>query len=373
MNLSNRYADLILWYLVSSRYFRQAHSFQLSKDYQKRKPIILAQEVAHCERTQRIADLKAASTHLEEDILDPEPISPDDEEWSLDLYGKDAEHINVEKIQDTIHNDESHGDHKETAFNWQVEGQRSEDGDWKDSVNGMERKEVEKLDSSLSQVEILTEQVQRQQKQIERLFEELKGKSDSKNSLANQSALSIPPLKAMLFIDGTWLYYSLYGREPKLCPIRKKYGHDWAKKHDVNWDALPRIICEALDDIGWSSLPQTRYAEIVRVMVFTSYKADTLTSSLRYQLFEEMKAAKYDVNQMETVGRSEKCVDIQLAVELLHYATIPDAFDVAVVLTGDKDFLPALSRTRQKGRKVALVSMRYGCNQALRDAEGIKE
>ena len=67
----------------------------------------------------------------------------------------------------------------------------------------------------------------------------------------------------------------------------------------------------------------------------------------------------------ETVGAQEKCVDISLAVEMLHYASEPDAFELAALLTGDKDFMPAMSRTRQKGKRVALVSMRNGCNQAL--------
>jgi uncharacterized LabA/DUF88 family protein len=53
----------------------------------------------------------------------------------------------------------------------------------------------------------------------------------------------------------------------------------------------------------------------------------------------------------ETKGPWEKCVDTQMAVEMLHYATVPNAYDVAVLLTGDKDFLPAMTRTRQKGRK----------------------
>jgi len=60
---------------------------------------------------------------------------------------------------------------------------------------------------------------------------------------------------------------------------------------------------------------------------------------------------------METVGEGEKCVDIQLAVEMLHYATVPNAYDVAVLLSGDKDFIPALTRTRQKGKQVEVVSM----------------
>jgi hypothetical protein len=33
--------------------------------------------------------------------------------------------------------------------------------------------------------------------------------------------------------------------------------------------------------------------------------------------------------------------------------------------SGDKDFIPAMVRTRQKGRRVGVVSMRTGCNRAL--------
>ena len=32
-------------------------------------------------------------------------------------------------------------------------------------------------------------------------------------------------------------------------------------------------------------------------------------------------------------GEQEKCVDISLAVEMLHYATIADSYDLAVLIT----------------------------------------
>jgi hypothetical protein len=54
------------------------------------------------------------------------------------------------------------------------------------------------------------------------------------------------------------------------------------------------------------------------------------------RMFRDMATANYDVHMMETIGKGEKCVDIQLAVEMLHYATTPNAFDMAVILTGDK-------------------------------------
>ncbi|CAB9498636.1 expressed unknown protein [Seminavis robusta] len=176
---------------------------------------------------------------------------------------------------------------------------------------------------------------------------------------------AMSPLKAMLFVDGTWLYYSIHERQDYLCPIIKKYGRGWQRKYYFDWSALPRVICQALyeHDDGWAV--QSRPVEIARVSVFTSYKAHTNPNSYRFQMYQDMSKANFDVHMMETVGKSEKCVDINIAVEMLHYATVPNAYDVALLLTGDKDFIPAMIRTRQKGRKVGLVSMRSGCNKAL--------
>lgn len=49
-------------------------------------------------------------------------------------------------------------------------------------------------------------------------------------------------------------------------------------------------------------------------------------------MYNDMREANYDIHQMETVGPGEKCVDIQLAVEMLHYATVTNAYDIAILL-----------------------------------------
>lgn len=185
------------------------------------------------------------------------------------------------------------------------------------------------------------------------------------------AASVVPPLKAMLFIDGTWLYYSIYERPQRDCPLVQKYGRGWQLRYTIDWTKLPSILSRQLVGL----VGTTRPIEIVRASVYTSYKADTSPQSYRYKLFESLRAANYDVHMMETVGKSEKCVDIQLAVEVLHYATTEhgSSYDVALLLTGDKDFIPAMIRTRQKGKAVGLVSMKRGCNRALIESPGLRD
>lgn len=51
----------------------------------------------------------------------------------------------------------------------------------------------------------------------------------------SQIQQNVAPLKANLFIDGTWLYYSLNTRNPDRCPIIKKFGKGWQNNYKVDW------------------------------------------------------------------------------------------------------------------------------------------
>eukprot|EP00581_Thalassiosira_minuscula_P011905 CAMPEP_0183727736 /NCGR_PEP_ID=MMETSP0737-20130205/26276_1 /TAXON_ID=385413 /ORGANISM="Thalassiosira miniscula, Strain CCMP1093" /LENGTH=870 /DNA_ID=CAMNT_0025959453 /DNA_START=41 /DNA_END=2653 /DNA_ORIENTATION=- len=188
--------------------------------------------------------------------------------------------------------------------------------------------------------------------------------------------INVAPLKAMLFIDGTWLYYSLNGRNPNRDAILPKFGVGWQNNYKVDWLALPRLICEQIEkqrNSKTSFSGSDRPLEIARVMVFTSAKKGTDPNSIRMRMFRDMANANYDVHMLQTVGQGEKCVDIQLAVEMLHFATVPEAYDVAILLSGDKDFVPALVRTRQKGKQVCVSSMRAGCNRVLYESPHIRD
>eukprot|EP00579_Thalassiosira_antarctica_P018449 CAMPEP_0201936492 /NCGR_PEP_ID=MMETSP0903-20130614/37617_1 /ASSEMBLY_ACC=CAM_ASM_000552 /TAXON_ID=420261 /ORGANISM="Thalassiosira antarctica, Strain CCMP982" /LENGTH=806 /DNA_ID=CAMNT_0048477197 /DNA_START=281 /DNA_END=2701 /DNA_ORIENTATION=+ len=195
-------------------------------------------------------------------------------------------------------------------------------------------------------------------------------------TITQQKSINVAPLKAMLFIDGTWLYYSLNSRNPSRDAIIPKFGKGWQNNYKVDWLALPRLICAQIEkqrNSKTSFSGSDRPLEISRAMVFTSAKKETDPNSIRMRMFREMANANYDVHMMQTVGQGEKCVDIQLAVEMLHYATVPNAYDVAILLSGDKDFVPALVRTRQKGKQVCISSMRAGCNRVLYESPHIRD
>lgn len=183
----------------------------------------------------------------------------------------------------------------------------------------------------------------------------------------------LPPLKAHIYIDGTWLYYSLVvGRgsaSGRGDPMVARFGENWQSLNTINYDKLPQIISSAIKKQLANKLGQNREVEIVRTSAFTSMRADTPKAGLRMKMTEAFYAANYDVHRLVTRNRQEKCVDIMLAVEMLSMATVPEAYDIAVVVTGDKDFMPAMRKTREKGKRVAIASMRNSCNLDLSNPE----
>lgn len=180
------------------------------------------------------------------------------------------------------------------------------------------------------------------------------------------TADSTRPLKVMVFMDGTWVYYSLIvGRDGGSCPIQKRFGPYWTQTHRIDWSRLQQLIARNIHSQILAQSYSDRAVEVVRTSVFTSLRADTPADGRRATLINEFHSANYDVHRLVTPGKQEKCVDIQLAVEMLYMATVPDAYDVAVIITGDKDFVPAMQKTRMTGKRVTLCSVRNSCNRDM--------
>eukprot|EP00978_Attheya_sp_CCMP212_P041368 scaffold236297_cov57-Attheya_sp.AAC.1 len=277
------------------------------------------------------------------------------------------------------------------------EGDDSSDSDEEEGPPQRKKKLLKQSSSSLQQQDETNRKIEEQQRQIDLLMQLVKQSNPNTNNNDNNDDKTVPkyennPSSSVETETKNVMQDSSEqtNQEDEVGEMEQEDQPHWFLSTDAfqqeeeaffattatdtakTMAALPRIVCEQMQrqqtDQGWSTTDSdsvSRPVEIVRASVFTSYRKDTNPSSHRVRMYEEMKDANYDVHMMETLGKGEKCVDIQIAVEMLHYATVPNAYDVAILLSGDKDFIPAMVRTRQKGRRVGVVSMRTGCNKAL--------
>lgn len=119
------------------------------------------------------------------------------------------------------------------------------------------------------------------------------------------------PVRTMVFIDGSWLYYSFHGRRPN-CPVTAQYGTGWEYAYSIDFDRLPQLISQYVHAELLRRFKSKRFVEIVRTVVFTSARADTHKASNRMRMFRQMEDANFEVHMSVTQGYHEKCIDISL-------------------------------------------------------------
>ena len=118
------------------------------------------------------------------------------------------------------------------------------------------------IEKQQEQIDLLMNLVKQQnQVQLSPSQEESSRRSKSRTDKSSQSlqpkaSTNVAPLKANLFIDGTWLYYSLNTRNPDRCPIIKKFGKGWQNNYKVDWLALPKLICSEMEKQRYSKVSQ---------------------------------------------------------------------------------------------------------------------
>ncbi len=180
--------------------------------------------------------------------------------------------------------------------------------------------------------------------------------------------------KVMCYIDGSWLYQSLFELTPP---------EDQAFR--VDFGVLPQVLLEQL-----SEQSAGQQLDLVRVLYFASYPVNVdgrdletaqrqqnfyrmLHEEFRYELelypidFRGRRLRRADRDRDDDFRPREKCVDIALAASLLYYAAIPGAYDIALVLTGDRDFKPVFRAVRLLGKRTALASIRASCSGVFTD------
>ncbi|MBZ0251754.1 MAG: NYN domain-containing protein [Candidatus Methylomirabilis sp.] len=184
-------------------------------------------------------------------------------------------------------------------------------------------------------------------------------------------------MKAMIFIDGTWLYRNL----PKLA---ERVG---TSSFRVHYGKLPKILAKRVSD-QLDGAP----IDVVRTNLYGSYADNTHPedqplSEAQIVFFQTLKEKfHYEVEvfpidfqgervrlepgaEPTPVARrpKEKCVDVALATSMVYYACQPQTYDVAIAVVGDQDFTPALQLVRRLGKRVAIASIHGACSAELFD------
>ncbi|MFY7948380.1 MAG: NYN domain-containing protein [Gemmatimonas sp.] len=182
--------------------------------------------------------------------------------------------------------------------------------------------------------------------------------------------------RAMIFIDGSWLAVTANR-------LADQHGLQGRTGGPLDFGALPRVCAQAIA----AQMASATGLDVVRTHYFGSIATnfDTVDQDAvqrRSEFFDSLRRHhRYEVYRYETDYRGhrvrrtpgeegfvpqEKAVDVGLATALLEMAAV-SAYDIAIVVCGDRDFVPALQAVRRLGKRVAIVSARGSCSRELSD------
>ena len=156
-------------------------------------------------------------------------------------------------------------------------------------------------------------------------------------------------LKAMVFIDGAWLYRNRNS-------IFRKLGE--ANGCEIDYAKLPRVfrddVANFLDeDISlvrtnyFGTLPSARSS-------FSSPKQRSFYDFLERNCGYEMEIHEVDVGGEG--GHDETWIKMALGASLMYNAALPSALDIAILIGDDVDYAPVLHRVRSYGKRIQLVT-----------------
>lgn len=154
--------------------------------------------------------------------------------------------------------------------------------------------------------------------------------------------------KAMVFIDGGWLYRCRTA-------LFSKLGEE---VFEIDYAKLPKLLCE---DVA-NSLDED--ISLVRTLYFGTIPSarSGFNTSKQYSFYDFLeRSCGYDAHIHEVdIGNEENTgswIDVSMAVNLVYYASLPGAMDVAIVVGDNPDLSPAVNRVRSLGKRVQLVGV----------------
>lgn len=175
--------------------------------------------------------------------------------------------------------------------------------------------------------------------------------------------------RVAIFIDGSNFYHA----------IRRTF-----KRTQIRFDALADKLT---DRVAGRKLVRVYYYNAVDTNAECYKKQQRFLESLRYTPYMHLKLGRLercpiDWSWLHTERRKkveeelgkplpeymhvEKGVDVQMSVDMLHLA-VTDTYDVAIIISGNGDFAPAVDAVQQLGKHVELGRVRDWPCSRLRD------
>ena len=155
--------------------------------------------------------------------------------------------------------------------------------------------------------------------------------------------------KAIVFIDGSWLYRCRTALFTRL-------GED---TFEIDYAKLPKLVCE---DVA-NTLDED--ISLVKTLYFGTIPSGRsgFNTSKQYSFYDFLeRSCGYDTHIHEVdIGNEERSscawVDVSIATNLVYYAALPSVMDIAIVVGDSTNLAPALRRVRSLGKRVQLVGM----------------
>ena len=169
--------------------------------------------------------------------------------------------------------------------------------------------------------------------------------------------------KAMVFIDGGWLYKCRTA-------LFSKLGEE---NFEIDYAKLPRLLCE---DVA-NALDED--VSLVRTLYFGTIPSarSGFNTSKQYAFYEFLERnCRYQTNIQEVnVGSDEphsqsSWVDVSMATNIVYYGTLPSVMDIAIVVSDNIDLFPAIRRIRYLGKRVQVVTAHGISDESLASLGG---
>lgn len=160
-------------------------------------------------------------------------------------------------------------------------------------------------------------------------------------------------LKSAIFMDGTWF-------------LRNTHN---ARLFKLDYTSLFQYLTTVLTEEKHIPITNIMVQSVLGTAV-NVHPDDEDLIGIREKFVFHMgnygSITKYETNFKKTKFSDklvrEKFVDVALASMLCYYSSVPALFDVAIMMIGDKDFIPAIETVRYRyGKQIAIVSYHDHC------------